>query len=197
MNIPIPTKMKSKMGGEFTYPKMGSPYRWRTYPKMGSQNGLDNRSHIGGAPTPKWDPKTVLTTTAISVAHLPQNRIQKRFGQPQPYRWRTYPKMGSQNGFNNHSHIGGAPTPKWDSKTVLTTTAISVGHLPQNGIPKRFGKPQPYRWRTYPKMGSQNGFDNHSHISGAPTPKWDPKTVLTTTAMSVAHLPQNAISKRC
>ena len=34
VNIPIPTKIGSKMGGEFTY-------------------------------QPKWDPKTVLTTTAI------------------------------------------------------------------------------------------------------------------------------------
>ena len=34
VNIPIPTKLGSKMGGEFTYP-------------------------------PKWDPKTVLITTAI------------------------------------------------------------------------------------------------------------------------------------
>ena len=34
VNIPIPTKIGSKMGGEFTYPKMGS------------QNGFDNHSHI-------------------------------------------------------------------------------------------------------------------------------------------------------
>ena len=31
---PIPTKIGSKMGGEFTYPKMGS------------QNGFDNHSHM-------------------------------------------------------------------------------------------------------------------------------------------------------
>ena len=34
VNIPIPTKIDSKMGGEFTCPKMGS------------QNGFDNHSHI-------------------------------------------------------------------------------------------------------------------------------------------------------
>ena len=34
VNIPIPTKTGSKMGGEFTYPKVGS------------QNGFDNHSHI-------------------------------------------------------------------------------------------------------------------------------------------------------
>ena len=34
VNIPIPTKIGPKMGGEFTYPKMGS------------QNGFDNHSHF-------------------------------------------------------------------------------------------------------------------------------------------------------
>ena len=30
VNIPIPTKIGSKMGGEFTYPKMGSHWFWPT-----------------------------------------------------------------------------------------------------------------------------------------------------------------------
>ena len=39
VNITIPTKIASKMGGEFTYPKMGS------------QNGFDNHSHLSHAPS--------------------------------------------------------------------------------------------------------------------------------------------------
>ena len=38
VNIPIPTEISTKMGGEITYPKMGS------------QSGFDNHSHVKGSP---------------------------------------------------------------------------------------------------------------------------------------------------
>ena len=57
VNIPIPTKLGSKMGGEFTYPKMGA------------QDGFDNHCHVSRKEhawlIDSWDVSSSLTGTRV------------------------------------------------------------------------------------------------------------------------------------
>ena len=73
VNIPIPTKIGSKMGGEFTY-------------------------------QPKWDPKTVLTTTA--ACYLPSNQEP-----PSGATWEATLKQISRNFPQKHQPHQGTQKP--------------------------------------------------------------------------------------
>ena len=67
------TRPGSKLGGEFTYPRM-LPLT-HTQPLVLTQSNHFKQTKMVGAPTPKCDPKTVLTTTATDFPNSPRPRI--------------------------------------------------------------------------------------------------------------------------